>query len=227
MSIQTFNGTNMAESRGSSTLFLNRKKALQQAGLAICALLAAHLSLFFLFPERRASSANLIWAVTIIILGIKSYYLSRDNKESIRKSWQLMILYSVLLCSGFSIKLYYSLMLPHLKDNILLPFIFFSSNITMAVLLFTMSRSDKTPFEIRRQLYLIGITLFTLLIISYVLNIYGYSDNTELIHLIRSLIFSHSAIFVITAGISIYWMNIWKKDKSRKIIFAYLLYICD
>lgn len=212
----------MTESRGSSTLFFINPDPVKRAIIQLTALCFLH---FILLMQHGAAAliTNLVWFSASLILLIKSIKLSRVCNGNIKTAWRIMSLYSFLLLSAFAVKTGYTLFLPEAGDSVIFPVLFFSANISMAAVFITMSRSGKTPYDIRRQLYLIGIILLTLLILSYILNIYGYSSRTEIFHLIRSLIFSHSAIFVLVSGISIYWMNIWRKAKPRKNIFIYLL----
>ena len=213
----------MTENKVSSTLFFRRISAYGGIALLISSIISAHIFLFILFPHNRPFITIAVWLTALIVLSVKSAALSSGSKGNIRKAWAVMLLYSFLSTSGLVIKFYCYLHTTGCSVEGLVPFIFFSGNLSIAAILLYMGGEGKTPYDTRRQSYLIGIILITLIILSYILNIHGYAVYTDTLHIARSLMFSYSGIFVIITGISIYWMNIWRKEPARKIIFLLIL----
>jgi len=213
----------MTENKVSSTLFFRRISNYRDIALLISSIISAHIFLFLLLPLHRPIITISIWLLALILLSIKSYSIFAKRRGAIKKSWALMLIYTAFTISGLIIKVYCYNTITACSLVKLLPFLFFSANISIAAVLLHMGGEGKTPYDARRQSYLIGIILITLIILSYILNIHGYAVNTDRLHIARSLMFSYSGIFVITIGLSIYWINIWRKEPARKIIFLLIL----
>lgn len=213
----------MTGNRGSSTLFLSCVSAYGGITLFISSLIFIHIFLFLLFPYQRPIITVCVWLIAVIILSIKSYSVYKQTGREIKKSWGFMLIYTAFSIAGLLIKINCYNNIAGCSAAKLYPFIFFFSNISLAVVLFYMGGEGKTPYDARRQSYLIGIILVTLIILSYILNIHGYAVYTDISHVVRSVMFSYSGIFVIFIGLSIYWMNIWRKPALRRIIFLLIL----
>lgn len=223
----------MSDNKHRSTFFLKYLIMARYLALPILSIVLIQFVFIIIFPSERYIIDFVVKFFSFIFMIGFALNSFRESSSLIKKAWFFIICWGliillILILNQFQIHNIISG--NQLPLQLLLSF----ANISIILSFIILGRSGEPVFKVRRQLYIIGLTVLSVLIIAYIINYHSISAinyeknepriiSADIIPIIISTFTTgfNLATFIIT--LEVFWIDIRKKEEKRKVVYVTLM----
>lgn len=217
-----------------STFFLKYLNMAWQVCLFLFFIVLLQFTFIIFFPSDNRIVDFIIKTLSLVLMISLSLSAFKKTDTFIRKAWFLIIFWGVFIFLILSLNILQARHIIIFGNPFILSILLSLGNIGFIMAFILFSLSGESVFKLRRQLYIIGLTFISVLVISYIINynsltVINYYNaepviiRAAIIPIIISTFISGINLSTLIVAIEIFWISIRKKDEKRRVVFITIM----